>query len=358
MSFIVAEVMETKTAFKPNQKDNLGNSLPIGSIEIRIGGRDSNLGQLKNVFARPATWNRRVPLIGEQVYVLIGPTNSTATDSVANMGYMYFSPLNTTDDLTLHNFPSLFKRDQSAHLPPPGKRLHDNKEVGYTFPKKPKKTDNLQPFEGDDIFEGRLGSSIRFGSTVTGNTGVYDKKPTWKGSSNTDPLTILRVRKPSGSGNQNIGKIGSKYSSYAKYTIEDLGVDDASIYLATTQKLSTFKAGFNKNMTVKSIGNWSGNSQIIADAERIIINARVDKLLLIGSKEVVITGKRILFQDDTYKVYLDDLMKWLKKWLDEDVNLSMGSAMYSTSCGPTSVSTNMGQFQKLKNVDFNMFKKL
>lgn len=111
-------------------------------------------------------------------------------------------------------------------------------------------------------------------------------------------------------------------------------------------------------MTVKSIGNWSGNSQIIADAERIIINARVDKLLLIGSKEVVITGKRILFQDDTYKVYLDDLMKWLKKWLDEDANLSMGSAMYSTSCGPTSVSTNMGQFQKLKNVDFNMFKKL
>lgn len=350
--------METKTAFKPNQRDFDGNVLPIGSIELRIGGKDTNLGQVRNIFARPATWCRRVPLIGEQVYVIVSPMNSTTTDGVGNFGYMYFSPVNATDDLVLHYFPSLFKRDQVKKLPAPGKRLHDQKEVGHTFPKKPRKTDNLQPFEGDDLFEGRLGSSIRFGSTVSsGNTGVYDKKPTWKGSTHTDPITILRVKKPSGGGNQNIGKIGDKFKSYAKYTIEDLGKDDASIYLATTQKLSTFSAGFKKNSDVKSIGNWTGNSQIIMDAERVVINARKDKAFIIGNKEVVITGQRVLLQDGTYKVYLDDLMNFLKKWLGEDAKLAAGSAQYSTSCGPTSVATNMGQYQKLKSADFNKFKK-
>lgn len=354
---IVAEVVETKTAFKPNQKDNLGNSLPIGSIEIRLGGRDSNLGAVNNVFARPASWNRRIPLIGEQVLVVLVPANNTATDGVAGFGYMYICPLNSTDDLVLHSFPSLFKRTQSKTLPPPGQRLHDQKEVGYTFPKKPKKTDNLQPFEGDDLFEGRLGQSIRFGSTVEGRMSVYDKKPTWKGGSNTDPVIVLRLKKPSGASNQNTGKVGNKYKSYAKYTIEDLGDDDASIYMATTQKLTKFSPGFSRNMDVKKSPNWSGKSQIVLDAERVVINSRKDKTMIIGASEVIVTGKDVLFQDDTYKVYLKDLMKFLKAWLDADTNLATGTAQYSTACGPTSVATNLGTYQKMKNVDFSKFKR-
>ena len=59
-----------------------------------------------------------------------------------------------------------------------GQRKADKKEWGYTFEQKPKKVENLQPFDGDDLFEGRFGQSIRFGSTVKGDMSVYEKKPT------------------------------------------------------------------------------------------------------------------------------------------------------------------------------------
>ncbi len=61
---LIAEVVETKMAYKSNQKDENGNYLPIGSIQIRMGGSDTSLGQVRNVYARPAIFNKRIPLIG------------------------------------------------------------------------------------------------------------------------------------------------------------------------------------------------------------------------------------------------------------------------------------------------------
>lgn len=353
---VVAEVVETKKAFKPNQKDEVGNALPIGAIQVRIGASDTNLGQVRNVYARPAVWNRRIPLIGEQVLVMIAPTNDETTDGVANHGWIYFAPLNATDDLVLHQFPLLFTRDQDKKLPPPGQRLADKKQPGYTFPKSPKKVDSLQPYEGDDLFEGRFGQSIRFGSSVVGDMSVYDKKPTWKGTGNGDPLIIMRVKKPTGSGTSNIGQIGNKFKSIAKYTVEDFNDDDGSIYMATTQMLTGFKPGFKKNLDVKVMANWTGKSQIIVDAERVVINGRKDKAFLIGAKEAVVTGKKVLFQSEKYKVDLDELMDFLKEWLGLDTDLASAKAQYSTACGPTAISTNMAQFIQLQTAKFQKFK--
>jgi len=344
---IIGEVVETKKAFKPDQKDDVGNSIALGSIEIRIGAGISNLSQVRNVYARPAIFNRRIPLIGEQVSLMLAPVNDQTTDGVKGRGYIYFDPINATDDLVLHQFPQLFTRDQTQQAPIKGKRKHDKKEVGYTFPKSPKRTDNLQPFEGDDIWQGRLGQSIRFGSTIEGDTSVYDKKPTWKGGSNTDPLMIFRVKKPSGSVNQNI----------AKYTIEDIKEDEVSIYMTTTQMINSFKGGFNKNLDVKKAGNWKDGSQVIINADRAILNAKKDSAMIIGKKDVIITGERILLQDGNYKVYLSDLMDFLKSWLGQDKNLASGTNVYSTFCGPTAVATNMGQYIALYTTDWATFKK-
>lgn len=356
MSITIAEVVEIKTAFKPNQVDEFGNNLPLGAIEVRIGGSGSHLGQVRNIYARPAIFNRRVPLIGEQVMIMSAPTNDETTDGVKGMGWIYFNPINSTDDLVLHQFPQLFNRDQKNKAPSKAKRKHDRGEPGYTFPKSPKKTDNIQPFEGDDIMEGRFGQSIRFGSTVVGDMSVYDQKTSWKGTSNTDPLMILRVKKPSGSTSSNVGKIGSSFKSTAKYTIEDIADDDASIYITTTQMLSSFKPGFSKNLDMKTAANWSGKSQIVLDAERLVLNANADKAFLVGATEVVITGKRILLQDETYKIYLDELMDWLKSWIDQDTMLAQGSKQYATACGPTATSTNVADYIKLSKADWQKFK--
>ena len=352
---MIAEVVETKWAYKDNQKDYDGNPLPLGSIEIRIGSHQSNLGQVRNIFARPAGYNQRIPLIGEQVMIMPAPVNDWSSAGIKNSGYIYFNPINATDDLVLHAFPKLFKRSNNIGNSEGGERKHDKGEFGYTFPKSPKRVYPLQPFDGDEILQGRFGQSIRFGSTVQGDMSVYSKKPTWNGGENTDPLIIIRVKKPSG-GNINFIDPVKINKSTNKYTIESIDDDDSSIYITSKQKITLLKAGFAKNTNAKGIGSWSAGSQIILNSDRLVLNAKTDSCLMIAKNDAIITAKNILFQSDKYKVDLDDLMDFLKKWLDEDKKLSQGTAQYSTPSGPTAVSTNLSEYIKLTTTDFQKFK--
>lgn len=339
---VICEVIETKYAFKPNQKDpKTGDVLPLGSILVRIGSHQNNLGMVRNVFARPAGFNQRVPLIGEQVLVSIGPTNDWSTSKDKGQGFMYFSPLNGTDDLVLHTFPRLWKRKGLAPSQNPSQIKSDKEEPGYTFPKNPKSLDRLQPFEGDDLIQGRFGQSIRLGSTVEGDMSVYSEKPTWKGGSNSDPILILNVRKQSGSGKN--------------YTVEDIDKDKSSIYLTSTQKIANFKAGFNKNVDVKKISQEE-TAQIVVNSDRVVLNAKKDILFLIGKEQTIVTGKKVLFQSENYKVDLDELMDWLKSHADLDKDLASGVAQYSTAAGPTATATSVADFIKLATVDFQKFK--
>lgn len=351
--FQVAEVVETKTAFKPNQKDDKGNTLPLGSIQIRIGGDSSLLGQVRNLYARPMIFNRRMPLIGEQVLVITAPVHDHTSRSLKSHHYLYFTPYNATDDLVLHQFPKLWSRSKHVSGGGAGPRNSDREIPGYTFPKNPKKTDNLQIFEGDDLFEGRFGQSIRFGSTVQGNTSVYSKQTTWKDGSNTDPIMIMRVKKPTAAGNYSYNFDLKSNPKSSKYTIEDLGEDDSSIYLSSTQKIPTFKAGFSSNRDVVKIPSFSSTPQIIIDSGRVVLNARKDKIFVIGKQESIVTAEKVLLQSKKYKVYLDDLMDWLQDFSGELHKLCMGQAQFSTSTGPTLTSTNVSQVTKIHKADFN-----
>jgi hypothetical protein len=358
---IIAEVVETKTAFKTNQKDEKGNYLPIGSIQIRIGASEASLGQVRNVYARPATFNKRIPLIGEQVLVFLAPAIDWSTDGTKSNAFLYLAPYNATDDLVLHQFPKLWLRSGPPSKSSP-QRKSDKKEPGYTFPKIPRKTDMLQPYEGDDIFEGRFGQSIRFGTTSTGDTAVYElKTQPWKGGDNTDPIIAMRVKKPTKSGDygKNFNMVGGKYTKKEKYTLEDIGKDESSIYLTSTQKIPNFKPGFSKNLIAKQAPNWSSSSQIVVDSGRVVVNAKNDSVIIIGKDKAIVTGKKVILQSDKYNVDLDDLMDFIKSFLSECTNLAQGSAQYATSCGPTSVATNMGQFLNLKTATWtSKFKKL
>ena len=81
---------------------------------------------------------------------------------------------------------------------------------------------NLLAFEGDIIHEGRFGNSIRFSSTIK-NTQSNNQ---WsEAGKNGDPITIVRVSKP-------IREAPNK-----KLTMEDINIDDSSIYITSTQKI-------------------------------------------------------------------------------------------------------------------------
>lgn len=348
----VGEVVETKKGFKSNQTDDVsGDLLPLGSIEIRLGGYTSQGGQVRNVFAQPMFFNRRVPLIGEHVLVLNGPTTQQTSKEVKNSGYFYLSPINVTDDLTFHHLPKLWYRETSTPTRQSSPRMADKEIPGYTFPNPPKKVNNLQPFEGDDLYEGRFGQSLRFGSTVLGNTGVYEKSPTWIGSTNADPITILRVKKPTTPPQKRgwyefAGRKIPKYHNPNTYTIEDISKDEASLYLTTTQKLSKFASGFKKSTKTLKIATYS-QSQAILDASQVILNARKGKAFIIGKDGVHIAGDTIRLQSSKYNVDLDTLMDWLLDWWKQDYDLAKGLKFYSTAAGPTSVATNLPDFIKI-----------
>jgi len=353
---MVVEVVEVGKAYKSNQKDENGDPLPLGSIQVRIGGQQSNLGQTRNIWVRPASWNLRIPLVGESVFLITAPVNDWSSSSVKGVGYLYVAPLNATDDMVQGKFPKLWKRGNNVGGGSSGQRNAD-KEKNYTFPDSPTRTFPIQPFEGDDILQSRTGASIRFGTTVQGgDQSIYSEKPTWKGSKNADPILILRLKKPEGGSSNAISSLNIFKSSSNKYTIEDLSKDESSIYMTVNQSLSKLKGGFDKNLEVKKLGNFQGKSQIVVDSDRVVINSKKDILFLIGATQTIVTGKKVLFQSDKYKVDLDDLMDFLKKWLGHFNDLTSGKAQFSTASGPTSVSTNMAQVLQLQTTDFTKFK--
>ena len=79
-------------------------------------------------------------------------------------------------------------------------------------------------------------------------------------------------------------------------------------------------------------------------------------LFLIGAEKAILTGKKVLFQSEKYKVDLDDLMDFLQDWIKEDTKLAQGQSQYSTASGPTGPATSMAQYIQLSTVDFNKFK--
>lgn len=142
----------------------------------------------------------------------------------------------------------------------------------------------LLPFEGDRILEGRWGNSIRFGSTVKNTLNDWSSIGT-----NGDPITILR----NGQGNQtDEGWVP---------TVEDINNDEASIYLASTQKIpleaaSTSYSSYSSNPPIAP-NEYSGK-QLILNSGRLVLNTTEDHLLL-SSKQSVNINAITSFNVDT-----------------------------------------------------------
>jgi len=347
--FQIVEVIETKKAFKTNQRDEDGNVLFDGSILVRIGSNHSVLGNVRNVWAAPLMFNKRIPLIGEQVAIIEAPFVEKTNPDIKGKQFYYFTLVNSVNDVTLHQLPKLWTRSSSDG--PAGSKnvteiLSDKKQVGYTFSTNPGRTKMLQPFEGDDLWEGRFGQSIRFSrhySTVNfPGTGVYEKQSTtfWPGKQSNDPILIIKVKKP---------------TTGFGYDLEDLSKDESSIYLTTSHKLLKFTPGFKQNCYVKTAASWDKGSQILLSSDRAILNAKTDSAFVIGNKRSIVTANQVIFQSAKYNVDLDALMIWIKNLASEINKITTGQAPLTTAMGPTGPSVNAAQITKIVNVDFTKY---
>ena len=173
-----------------------------------------------------------------------------------------------------------------------------NLDLGENIPEV--QINNLQPYSGDHIIQGRLGNSLRFSGYAHPDNQYTDD------SNNGKPFTILR------NGEFSTGEYG--------FVQEDINKDDSSIYLTSdhTVPLEQVRDKFDSNTKDPILGNEYRGRQIIVDSGRIFLNAKDEDILLsskesfgVSSKDVSIDGEDYIGLD-AEKIYLGERARRLE----------------------------------------------
>ena len=231
--------------------------------------------------ARPAFSNiKQFPLINEIVYLFSLPLPNSQ-EEFDSQGNYYFTPINIWNSqhhnavpnglvLNAEQAPD-YQQTQAGNV----RRVQDEGTeifLGDTFVEEPD-IHPLLPFEGDLIYEGRWGNSIRFGSTVTGSSNDWSVT-----GSNGDPITIIRNGQ-----NPNIPTDGWVP------TVENINGDLSSIYLTSTQKLPLQASSTNYNSyssNPPTTPDQFAGKQLILNSGRLVFNTTTDHLLLTSKKSI------------------------------------------------------------------------
>tara|TARA_B100000768_G_scaffold84381_1_gene79770 strand:+ start:7867 stop:9144 length:1278 start_codon:yes stop_codon:yes gene_type:complete len=249
-------------------------------------------------FARPLFPNIiNYPLENEIVYVIQLSSIGVETDTNKTDWY-YFQPINIWNSIHHNAIPDGINK---STLPPSQQRDYQQTEVGSvkrvtnkgkgidlgnTFKEK-LDIKNLQPFEGDIMYEGRWGQSIRFTSTIKGGKidnpwskgfNIIERIRGEKKESQGDPLTIIR------NGQHDDGK------EKLIPQVEDINKDLSSIYITSTQSipinLSSPKGnkGYNSCEEKPIKADKFDSEQIILNSGRLLFNSKKDSILLSSNK--------------------------------------------------------------------------
>lgn len=310
---------------QPSLYNQYGKNFTLGSVLFDSVTNpspniQSNQNQYNNYkFARPLFPNiKTIPLINELVYIISFPTvemQNTQFTNLNNSGFYYFQPINLWNNVHNNALPDPLAFET---LPPSqnkpleqisaGSTLKVTNQpqeidLGETFQERPN-IKPLQPFEGDIIYEGRWGQSIRFGSTVK------DRNNDWSTAGNNgDPILIIR------NGQYNDGKPVLTKNGIQPI-VENINKDSGSIYFGTTQKIpleasSALYDSYPVGSSPTTPNEYTSN-QIIINSGRVVINTFEDHILLTSKKSVNLNAvesvnidtPKAVFQ--TEKMYLGD----------------------------------------------------
>lgn len=303
--------------------------------------------------------NKTYPLVNEIVLLFSLPNQQMGMNS-SNQSYFYLKPLGIWNHPHHDAYPNLtvpLKSSQANDYKSSSngvvRRVEDQStEIDLNSPVNPSQNTfveknnihPLMPYMGDSLIEGRYGQSIRLGSTAKSQSEI---KNNWSTSGeNGDPLLILRNGQPT-----NVNDKG-----WIPIT-EDISKDLSSIYLSSYQKIPIGIS--NENFISYNIPPIKPSQfklpQIIANSERIILNAKTDSILIsaqksiglssnesvnIESKQVYIAGNDIKLgsKDATQPVLKgDDTVTLLKQLVTEVRNIS--KALETSQIFPNGVPT-------------------
>jgi len=210
----------------------------------------------------------------------------------------------------------------------------------------------IMPFEGDMIFQGRFGNSLRFGATIeseSNNNWSTDNTNSEIG----DPIIIFR---------------NDKNIFNDKYIVEDINSDKASIYITSTQNVDLIKSSEKNDTFIKSYSplnqNEYSDSQIILNSDRINLNATTDSIIVTATESIWLSSNTsINIESEEYvildsdKIYLGKLSSNEKEpvllgtqTLDMVIGLidTLLKATYPTPVGPTGPMLPPSQTELLK----------
>jgi len=261
----------------------------IGTIFIESTKNPVFSDQIPLIPAYPAFPNiKQYPLINE-VVPIIYLTDTDVTDNTTSVSAYYLPPVNVWNS-QIHNaipssniLPDSQQKDYQQVEAGSVRRITDQSteiNLGQTFNENNViNVHPLLPYEGDIIYEGRFGNSIRLGSTVN-NAKIPN---TWSAAGNNgSPIFIIRN-----------GQGPLTTESWVP-TVEDINSDKSSIYLTSTQQIPLKLASNRQDSYKKSIlpeaARVYSNEQIILNSGRLVFNAKNDSIILSAEKSIHLTS--------------------------------------------------------------------
>jgi len=265
------------------------NSIGIIEIELIVGGNNGTRKIVKPLFPHIKSY----PLVNELVTCFPLPI-PTLDNTRLNTQYYYLNSINTwnhphhnalptptNNNIISQNQTQDYQQSEGGTV----RRVTDNStEINLGSPTNTTQNTFIErsnihpliPFEGDIIYEGRFGNSLRFGSTSKTNTSINNS---WSSEGeNGNPIIVLRNGQPNNSTSEGWIPI-----------TENIRNDLSSIYLTSTQKLQDFKVSseiYDSYTKPPTPPNSFTKPQIALNSDRIVINAKTDSILLSSQKSI------------------------------------------------------------------------
>jgi hypothetical protein len=267
-----AQVEEIITNESSELSATTSNTANTGRAKVRFTNTEKGINSNELPWADPLLPHQTIyPLVGE--YVLVFKMLGT---------YYYIGPLNTKRQITENAHPligvaasepvsKLLKNQRKTALGVLTQATPNINRVGTNFKKQ--NVNPLKPFEGDIIYQGRYGQSIRFGSSQMVGSSLGEQFPN----------IILRA----GQGPDTAKTTDDRGES--ALTNESINQDASSIYIVSKQILGLVPATYGTNIHLSSLLEkpfaFDGASVLI-NSDRLIFNSKATSIFMFARKGI------------------------------------------------------------------------
>ncbi len=325
--FITARVTDIIISNTHPLFNDYGGWNGLGTIFFEpMDNLSSSSGTTSNPIATPLLpYLKNYPLVNEIVILFNLPgKNTSVVNNQSNLNqYYYLNPIGVWNHPHHNAYPNLLDLPSNPNQDVDYEQIENgivrrvtdfSTEINFNSPLTDagsfvEKTNihPLLPFAGDNIYEGRWGNSIRFGSTVpstsiSGSSNTPNYQNNWSSlGQNGDPITILRNGQPQDSSDSGWLPI-----------IEDIKKDLSSIYLTSYQQIP-LKAS-SENLSALSpeplLPREYSSPQVILNSGRLVFNASSDSILasaqdsisLSSNSQIGLTSKNVNIVGDSIKI--------------------------------------------------------